>query len=100
MSENCPYTATCPFYRNWLDYRGERRRDVIVASGSQKVNISHDCLTLIALEDTESGITIGASLWTVLLNPGEIRMVDCSLNSLNGEGYLEGIASSLTGLPK
>jgi hypothetical protein len=72
----CPYTETCPFYKNWKDQRApDRRVDVISKIGDSPFH----CLVLGAVEDpaTEGGIPIMPELGNRLSNSNE-RSFFCS----------------------
>lgn len=96
---DCHSTVTCPFYANWLDYRRDPRTDVIVPQGLPE-NIDYGCLTLIALEDAETGIPVGEELEYDLSDPDRVREIICPLNSLNNPNYLENKVIDLLKLSK
>jgi len=61
MSQYCPHIKTCPFYNNWVEHTKDRREDVIVSEGVPGRRY-FDCITLIALDDPETGIPISDEL--------------------------------------
>ena len=85
---DCHSTVTCPFYANWLDYHRDPRTEVIVPQGLPE-NIDYGCLTLIALEDAETGIPIGEELADELSEPERLESINCPLKFLNNPDYLE-----------
>lgn len=93
MTEYCPHTPTCPFYKNWTEKTKDRRTDVILVKPkpSGEKGGYYGCLPLIALEDpvAEGGITMTNELKTRLSHPKQ-KIFDCShLTLLNGIGDLE-----------
>ena len=98
MSEYCPNTARCPFYLNWLDYTRNDRKDVIILQG-HKENAHYDCLTLIALDDFETGIPIGQELKD-RLSEANIKKIKCPLNSLHNSDFLEDRVNKLSVLTR
>ena len=92
IPKECRYTQTCPFHANWVGYTHKNRTDVIIRTskdGDDKW--PYDCLTLIALEDAETGIPFGQKLRDELKEglPNEVRN-NCPLNESNqDQNYLE-----------
>ena len=81
MAEFCPYIATCPFYKNWVEQTKDRRVDVIVTEGAERSS-SYDCLTLIALDDPETGIQMSEELKSRLSNPKQLNCSHITLLNL------------------
>lgn len=79
MAQYCPYTSNCPFYENWVKQRKNKRVDVIVTEGERGKEY-YDCLTLIALDDPETGIDMTAELKKRLSAPNPRQ--GCSLITL------------------
>lgn len=88
MAQYCPYTETCPFYQNWVEQTKDRRVDVIVTERKGE-NIHHDCLTLISLDDPETGIPMGEKLESRLSDPGSSHFLCSHITLLNLLGKAE-----------
>lgn len=84
MAQYCPYTETCPFYQNWVEQTKDRRVDVIVTEWKGE-NIHYDCLTLIALDDPETGIPMSEKLKERLSNSEDIKCSHITLLNLLGK---------------
>ncbi len=90
MTEYCPNTDTCPFYLNLSFYKGQIEGDVISFSGSAKTGgIIHDCMALTALDKSITRVPIGHKLKEKIASSSGVKNVQCPLNSLNHEGFLE-----------
>ena len=86
MAEYCPHHYTCPFYQNWVEQTKDKRVDVIV-----KESEKYDCLTLIALDDFETGIQMTEEL-SKKLSALTLSRFDCShLTILNSLKNLRGL---------
>lgn len=76
----CPYTESCPIYRNWTEKSGDLRLNII-----NKGN-RYSCLALTAIQDpiTEGGVEINEELSRRLSSPTDY---ECShielLNQFN-----------------
>jgi len=83
---HCSYALGCPFYRNWVDHTRNLKTNVIIPKEGK--NSQYDCLTLVSLDDPETGIPMNEELREELLskNVGEIN---CPLNLLNNPRFLE-----------
>ena len=88
MPVHCHNTNSCPFYQNWLDYRRNPDTRVVVTPDESGLSY-HDCLTLIALDDPETGIPAGEELKDELSNPETMKKLNCPLNQLNKPNFLE-----------
>ena len=60
-TQYCPHIEKCLFYRNFVQQKEDRRIDVIVTEGVG-LGMRYGCLTLIALDDPETGIPMSEEL--------------------------------------
>ena len=85
MTEYCPYHVGCPFYQNWVEQTNDKRVDIII--GEFGAYSKYKCLTLMALDDSETGIEIGEDLRNKLSDSKKIGCSHITLLNLSNKIY-------------